>query len=147
MHKEWLLETKRLSSPLAGAGLLGAFLIHAFVLANWLKAFARLMIVGSFAPLTRLLIVPSTRHRVLAPHHASLRALCDGHGVERQLTAAHTAPSELRLADHLETDLVEAILVKLLRPEWTQAVGVSAAMILFGRARVLMYGASLLRGI
>ena len=38
-------ETKRLSSPLAGTGLLGTCLVHAVVLTNWLEALPGLVVV------------------------------------------------------------------------------------------------------
>ena len=55
-------------------------------------------------------------------------------GWKAQLAAANATPAELGLPYHLKSDLVEAILVKLLRSERTEAVGISAAVVLFAHA-------------
>ena len=99
-----------------------------------MEALPGVEVVRTFTPRPGLSVVPCARHRVLAPHHTGLGSLSHVNRIERQLSTTNATPAELGLPYHLKSDLVEAILVKLLRSERTEAVGISAAVVLFAHA-------------
>lgn len=111
------------------------------IVAERLEAFTSLTLVGSNwpcrllvkPPRASLLVPPSARDRVDAPHGSMRRGAVrtfatHTRGVERVRLPLDTAPAEDGLADEVEGVLLEAGLSQILA-EGTDAVGVTSAVI------------------
>ena len=126
--------------PLASAGLAGALLVLALVVAHRLEAHASLVVVGALAP-GAVLGLPGPWDRILAPHDPGLGALGHRDGVVEERPAALAAPTQCGLSDHLERVLVEAGLIQGAVGR-AQPVGVSSAVVGLNRPCYLVLDAS-----